>query len=133
MAVVLDASAIIAFLRNEPGADVVDQYLLREQGSAFAHAVNLCEVYYDFWRASDQETAESAITDLFVLGVKERNDMDPVFWRAAGRLKAIYRRLSLADCCALALADRLDAPLISADRHELERLASSSHRIAFIR
>ena len=48
--------------------------------------------------------------------------MDSEFWRAVGRLKAVYRRVSLADCCALALANKLGATLVSADRHEFEPL-----------
>lgn len=48
---VIDASAPIAFLRNEPGAEAVANALARPQ-RCYAHALNLCEVYYDFWRAS---------------------------------------------------------------------------------
>lgn len=45
MIYVLDASAMIAWLRNEPGADVVDD-AIRDLGSqCLAHAINLCKVY----------------------------------------------------------------------------------------
>ena len=121
MSMVLDASALISFLRDETGAEAV-QNLLSLTQTCYVHALNLCEVYYDFWTASSQEAAESAITDLIVLGVAERNDMDSEFWREVGHLKAVYRRVSLADCCALALASRLGATLVSADRHEFEPL-----------
>jgi predicted nucleic acid-binding protein len=124
MSTVLDASALISFLRDEPGADAV-QNLLSLTQTCYVHALNLCEVYYDFWRASSQETAESAITDLMNLGIEERNDLDSQFWREAGHVKAIYRRVSLADCCALALANRLGAKLVSADRHEFEPLLTA--------
>jgi predicted nucleic acid-binding protein len=87
--------------------------------------LNLCEVYYDFWRVSNRQAAESAVTDLLSLGIEERNDMDSEFWREAGRLKAVHRRVSLADCCALALAKRLGASLVSADRHEFEPLLAA--------
>jgi PIN domain nuclease of toxin-antitoxin system len=121
MSTVLDASALIAFLRDEPGAEAVQSFLSLPE-ACYVHALNLCEVYYDFWRASAQVAAESAIGDLIALGVEERNDMDSQFWREVGRLKAVYRRVSLADCCALALASRLGARLVSADRHEFEPL-----------
>ena len=114
MSTVFDASALIAFLRDEPGAERVQNLL--GPPLAYVHALNLCEAYYDFRRASDQNAAESAIGDLIALGVEERNDMDSQFWRKAGELKAIHRRVSLADCCALALASRLGATLVSADR-----------------
>jgi uncharacterized protein with PIN domain len=49
MNVVLDASAMIAFLRDEPGAEVVTNHMWRSQHHVFAHALNLCELYYDFF------------------------------------------------------------------------------------
>jgi hypothetical protein len=52
--------------------------------------------------------------------------MSPDFWRSVGKLKADYRRVSLADCCALALTGSLGAVLLSADRHELEPIAHAS-------
>jgi PIN domain nuclease of toxin-antitoxin system len=48
---VLDACAIIAFLKGEAGADVVENALLDRGSQCMAHAINLCEVYYDFHRA----------------------------------------------------------------------------------
>jgi PIN domain nuclease of toxin-antitoxin system len=133
MSAVIDASALIAFLRDEPGADAVENVLGLPQ-TCYVHALNLCEVYYDFWRASNQNAAEAAITDLMGLGIGERSDMDSQFWREVGRLKAVHRRVSLADCCALTLANRLGANLVSADRHEFEPLlAAGICQIEFIR
>lgn len=126
MNVVLDASAMIAFLRDEPGAELITNHLLRWQGHVFAHALNLCEVYYDFSRANGQDSAENAVNDLLALGIAERSDMDNQFWRSMGRLKANHKRVSLADCAALALANELGAVLLTADRHELEPLAALS-------
>ena len=134
MNVVLDASAMIAFLRAEEGAQVVLSELSRPECRASAHALNLCEVYYDFARASSEAVAVDAVNDLLMLGIKERSDMHGAFWRAMGRLKSTYRRVSLADCAALALAVDLDAMLLTADRHELEPLqALGICRLAFIR
>jgi PIN domain nuclease of toxin-antitoxin system len=126
MSAVIDASALIAFLRDEPGAEAVEIILGLPQ-TCYAHALNLCEVYYDFWRASNQNAAEAAITDLMGIGIEERMDMDSDFWREVGRLKAVHRRVSLADCCALALARRLGASLVSADRHEFRASSRSRH------
>lgn len=132
MNIVLDASAIIAFFRDEAGAQVVADHLRRDH-NVFVHALNLCEVYYDFSRASGAAIAEDAINDLFTLGVTERNDMQPPFWRAMGRLKAQHS-ISLADCATLTLATNLNARLLTADRHELEPLTSfTSCELRFIR
>jgi predicted nucleic acid-binding protein len=60
--------------------------------------------------------------------------MDSEFWRDVGGLKAVYRRVSLADCCALALARRVGACLVTADRHEFEPILSAGiSQIEFIR
>lgn len=79
-----------------------------------------------FSRANGEGAAESAINDLFALGMRGRSDMEPDFWRAMARLKARYKRVSLADCAALALASDLNAVLLTADRHELEPLSTLS-------
>jgi PIN domain nuclease of toxin-antitoxin system len=129
---VIDASALIAFLRDEPGAEV--ESLLSGPEKCHAHALNLCEVYYDFFRASNQDAAEAATSDLLGLGIEERTDMDAEFWRDAGGIKAGHRRVSLADRCALALARRLTARLVTADRHEFGPMISTDIcRIGFIR
>ena len=60
MSTVIDASALIAFLRDETGADVVEN-VLSAPGKCYAHAMNLCEVYYDFFRSSNRDAAEAAI------------------------------------------------------------------------
>ena len=91
MGAVIDASALIAFLRDEPGAEAVEK-VLRASQTCYAHALNLCEVYCDYWRGSDQSTAEAAVTDLIGLGIVERPDMDSEFWRDVGRLKAVHRK-----------------------------------------
>jgi hypothetical protein len=68
MNVVFDASAIIAFLRGEPGADAVEHYFGLETHILYVHALNLCEVYYDFLRAAGEASAESAVQDILLLG-----------------------------------------------------------------
>ena len=60
--------------------------------------------------------------------------MDSEFWREVARLKAVRCKASLADCCALALAKRLGARLVSADRREFQPLlAAGICQIEFIR
>jgi uncharacterized protein with PIN domain len=76
---VLDASVTIAFLRGEPGADAVEHYFGPETHDLYVHALNLREVYYDFLRAAGEASAESAVQDILLLGVQERNDMAPDF------------------------------------------------------
>lgn len=100
----------------------------------FAHAVNLCEVYYDFCRASGEAVAREALQDLETAGVMRREDISSEFCRAVGSLKASQRRISLADCFALTLAKQLSATVLTSDRHELGGLADKGdYKIVFIR
>ncbi len=85
MIYVLDASAMIAFLRDETGADVLSAALADADSSSIAHSLNLCEVYYDFHRASGESVAENAIEDLEKLGVEASEAMTADVWRKAAR------------------------------------------------
>ncbi|MFN7924801.1 MAG: PIN domain-containing protein [Bryobacteraceae bacterium] len=134
MIFVLDASAMIAFLRGEPGADAVAEILLDSESQCYAHALNLCEVFYDFERTANRQDALQAVADLATLGVIEDASLAPVVWQAAGTLKARLRRVSLADCFAIELAARLEATILTADHHEFDALAAQpDYRIQFIR
>lgn len=133
MIYVLDASAMVAFLRKEFGGDVVSRWLADPGATCCAHAINLCEVYYDFYRGDSPAKAERAVQRLKQLGVIERADFDETFWKEVGKLKATYRA-SLADFCAVALTNRLDGVLLTSDHHELDLLAAAGVcTIEFIR
>lgn len=134
MTFVLDASAMIAYLGDEPAADVVAEALLDPESRCHAHALNPCEVFYDFRRASGQADALQAIADLAEVGVLEDTDLSAPVWQAAGTLKANLRRISLADCFAIELAERLGAAVLTADHHEFDALAvQTGYRVKFIR
>ncbi len=122
MTYVLDSSAMIALANNETGADVVAALLDDPQNECYAHAINLCEVFYDAIRRSSEVQALELVKDLYGLGVIERRDLDIGFWQHTGRLKAIHRRVSLADCCAIALTLRVGGELVTSDHHELDAL-----------
>jgi PIN domain nuclease of toxin-antitoxin system len=52
MKVVFNACTIIAFFRDEPGADIVESYIVGSEYDCMIHSVNLCEVYYDVYRSN---------------------------------------------------------------------------------
>ena len=120
MNVVLDAYAVIAFFRDEVGAEIVEDSFLDERSTCLIHSINLCEVYYDFLRMSGEEAAQSMVRDLQGLGVIIRNDLTIDFWQQAGQYKAVIKRISLADCFALTLANQESATLLTSDRKEFE-------------
>ena len=114
---------MIALLRREPGEAVVWRYLNDAAVDCYAHAANQCEVYYDFYRDAGATAATEAVTDLKSLGVVERNDFGTEFWMEAASLKAVHRKVSLADCFAVTLTKRVDGTLLTSDHHELGSLA----------
>jgi PIN domain nuclease of toxin-antitoxin system len=108
---VLDASALIAVLREEQGAAAVEAVL----DDAAISAVNLLEVQAKLVeRGTPAEIAWSWLVDLDL----EVIDFDAPQARVAGDLRALTRSqgLSLADRACLALARVLGAPAMTADR-----------------
>lgn len=133
MIYVLDASAMLAYLRGEAGSDIVENALLDTAGQCLAHSVNLCEVYYIVHRDDGETTAEAAVNDFRTLGVVERADFDEVFWKEAGKLKA-GGRVSLPDCLGIALTNRVGGTFLTADHGELDKIAAAGIcSITFIR
>jgi PIN domain nuclease of toxin-antitoxin system len=124
MIYVMDATAMIAFLNGEPGADVVANQLLELNSTSVAHAINCCEVYYGAYHESGESAAETAMTKIAGIGIQLRDDFDPDFWKAAGRLKASHR-MSLADAFAIALTLRVGGTLVTSDHHELDPIAAA--------
>jgi predicted nucleic acid-binding protein len=118
MTYVFDANAMIAFLNDEPGADIVEA-LLTEPA-----AVNLAEVFYWSVRNDGEAKALMAYTGLRAVGIQPRADMDEEFWQDAAGYKAIHR-MSLADAFAIALTNRVDGELITSDHHELDPVAAA--------
>ncbi|MCC7429838.1 PIN domain-containing protein [bacterium] len=118
MKLVLDACSLIAYFNDEEGAEVIKQYLKEKE--CFIHAVNLCEVYYDFLK--EKQSVANFLTDVSKLGIIIRYDLDNLFWMQVGILKEKIRKISFADCFGIALANKLNASLLTADHHELEKV-----------
>lgn len=120
MIVILDACALLAFIRKEAGHKVVRAMIEDVGNRCFTHAINLCEVFYGVHRESGEAAALDAVADIKRLGIVTRPDMDEGFWLEAGRLKSVWCRVSLADCCAIVLTNRLNGELVTSDHHELD-------------
>lgn len=108
--VVLDASAILVLLNDEPGAPVVAAAL----EDAVVSAVNLSEVVSKLQDVGmSREEAEEALGGL---GLEVQPFDEASAW-AAGTLRTATRRagLSLGDRACLALARQLGVPALTAD------------------
>ena len=131
MALVLDASAVLAFLRDEEGAARVEEALALD--TTYIHAVNLCEVYYDLLRNHDEIVAELAVDILAKNGVITVEDLTLPLLRVAARLKA-QGSVALGDVFAIALAMRQGIPVLTCDRGEFSAFAESgSVAVEFLR
>jgi uncharacterized protein with PIN domain len=122
---VFDANAIIALLDDEPGAEVVEEILEGEDHRCLVHVLNVCEVYYHIYRRAGKERAAKLEKILESYGFEFDDSLLPELWQEAGRLKAEWRRVSLADCFALALARQRQAALVTSDHHELDPIAEA--------
>ncbi len=114
---VLDAYAVIAYLRDEPAADHVRPVL--DAGGAALTAVGLAEVLDHLIRLAGAHEDE-AILDLAQLGLLDATEVDAPVGAAAGRLRARYYHrtrcpVSMVDCIAAETARRLGQPLATAD------------------
>ncbi len=122
---IFDACAIIALLDAEPGAEVVEALLAEERHRCVIHLLNVCEVYYHVFRSADQQRADKLRGVLESYGFEIDESLIPTLWQEASRLKAEWRRVSLVDCFALALAIREEAVLVTSDHHELDPIAEA--------
>lgn len=123
---VLDSCAVLAFLQREPGAEVVAEILKEPRNRCLIHAVNACEVYYDLYRRSGEDDASALEEILATTGIELVETMSSTLWRAAGKLKAEWRKVSLADCFALALALVENGTVLTSDHHELDKFAQAA-------
>jgi PIN domain nuclease of toxin-antitoxin system len=110
-AAVLDASALIALIKGEPGADLVHELLPR----ATISAVNWIEVI-EVIAGLGVSTAERR-TQVSELGISLA-PLTPAQAESAAALRPSTRSagLSVADRACLALALELDLPAMTADR-----------------
>lgn len=107
---VLDASAILAFLQGEDGSDVVEDAL--GTGTTRCGAANWSEVAQNVQAAGRDWSLVRALLDSYDVQV------EPVVLDDAERAARRWRRgegLSLADRLCLALGERLDEPVLTAD------------------
>jgi len=129
---VLDACAVIAFIHDEEGAEIIEKVLLgtvKKENKVIINKINLLEIYYNFLREYDSETLKEAYRRIISLPM-EINDLlnDDLFYEAA-RLKATYR-ISLADSIALAEASVRKAELLTSDHHEFD-IVEANEKIRF--
>lgn len=127
----LDASAILAYLHDEPGADEVGA-ALELRADCLMTAANHAEVVA---KCLDRGVADDIVGPMLaqlnyrVVPVAAEDGL------AAGRLRSRTRRqgLSLGDRLCLVAAQRLGSPVLTADRPWLELAEPLGLDIVYIR
>ena len=129
MLYILDACALIAFLRDEAGADDVTAVLRSaNDGEAMIliNIINLLEVYYDIYRGAGKKKADEELIMIKKLPFNIQTGLSDEVFLEAGRLKASYR-ISLADSIALAEASMSGGALMTSDHHEFDVIEQSEN------
>ncbi|GHV41169.1 hypothetical protein FACS1894187_22720 [Synergistales bacterium] len=129
---VLDACALIAYLADENGADLVESILMEaSNGNAGIrmNKLNLLEVYYGYCRAYAKEAARAMLEVVRSLPITIISEMTDSVFEEAGRLKSSYK-ISLADAVALAETSVCDGAILTADHHELD-VVEQNEKIIF--
>lgn len=125
---VLDAYAVLAFLRGEAATEEVRPLL--ETGSAALTAVGLAEVLDHLIRLVGVDE-EEAVLDLAELGLRDAVPVGSDIGVQSGRLRAKhYHRtrcaVSMADCVAAEVARAMNDSLATSDPHLLDVCARES-------
>lgn len=121
---VLDSSAILAVLNDEPGADVVESMM----DDALVSTVNYAEVVAKLVeRGSTAAAAQAALLIVALTTV----DFDIALALRTGGLRGETLRhgLSLGDRACLALAERERVPALTGDRSWLGAVSSIEVRL----
>jgi len=107
---VLDASAVLAWLQNERGADEVDSLL----AEAAISTVNWSEVLQKVVQRGRAAPETCALLEALGVQVIALTAGEAMF---AANLWLQAPSLSLGGRCCLALSRRLEAPAVTADQH----------------
>jgi predicted nucleic acid-binding protein len=121
----LDACALLAILKHEAGADVVNalfQRALDGEDVLFMSIVNLLEVFYGLIGDVGIERAKAIMAPLDDTPITIIDNISPSVYQTAARLKGTYRRVSLADCVGLATAADFSAAFVTCDHHEIKAM-----------
>jgi len=125
---VVDACALIAYFKEQPGHEHFAELLADEENFLAIHIVNLCEVYYGYYRSDGLDIAEEAWSKAVrFLHVIEKADES--FMKRVGRWVATWRidtrEFPLADAFAATTAENDGVPLVTKDHRHFDPVDQS--------
>jgi len=115
--IVLDSSAVIAFIQNERGAEKIQELMtlaLTGGRKLYLSVVNWGEIYYWVWRGNGQQAARQVAGEIERFPIEIIN-LDVELTRIAAGIRAVYK-LPYADCFAAALAKQYGAEVVTSDK-----------------
>ena len=121
---VIDACALIAFLQNEGGGDILRELFKMPENEFFMHSVNLTEVHYDAVYVAGEEKAQELFEKVVGLPITILWDLNVSLIKLVGKYKTSYQ-ISFADAFVLALAEKKKAIVVSTDHHEFDVIESA--------
>jgi len=112
----LDTSALIAFLRGEPGADHVRKRL--NTGRRIMHAVNVAELCFTApKRMPERFTPESTMAWFHAVDIDVSGICDSDFLQPTAQIRLAEKSLSVGDGMTIALASILNLPVVTTERN----------------
>lgn len=118
----LDASAVLDFLEDGPGAERITQLVREARRSStplLMSVLNWGEVFYQLWQRRGEESAKTTMADLARLPI-QLVPVDESQVLKAAEFKTV-NKIPYVDCVAAALSALSKATLITADR-DFEKL-----------
>ncbi len=119
---VLDASAILDYIQDGPGAATLERLLreeFRREADLTVSVINWGEVFYWLWQRRGEEKARQTVASLSGLPLQIL-PVDLPQALKAGEIKAVHK-IPYVDCVAAALAVLRKATLVTSDR-DFEKL-----------
>jgi len=114
---VLDSHALMVFLEKEPGYEKVESLLVAAAAKdqpLLMSVVNWAEIHYIVLRELGEQKAQEIERVIMTMPI-DLVEADLDLARQAARFKA-FKKMSLADCFAAALAKIRKAELVTGDR-----------------
>ena len=126
---VFDACAVLALVKGEQGASVVNG-IIESDSKIFLHSVTLLEIYYVIMQQLGTNSANLFFEQITQAPIEIIYEISENTIKNAGYYKSKYK-ISLGDSFVLATAKIYNASVVSSDHHEFDILENSEN-ISFL-
>jgi predicted nucleic acid-binding protein len=120
---VVDACALIAYLKGEQGNERLAELLADEENTLAIHILNLCEVYCCYYRTDGPAQAQIA-WDNSARILQIFSGTDEAFVKLAARWK-VEQGLPMLDAVAAATAEKHACPIVTTDHNHFDPIVAA--------